>query len=190
VRIPRTIAALFVPIALVTAPSVAADSDDAPRRESNVLVKITVGRIENGDRKPMRSYQVLTPGGGGPARINTSNRIPIPAMTAMPAQNEDGAHIMPVTSFSYQNVGFQASVRTVILGSDTVKLSADIEDAALYNPADINRKPGAATAPVVTSFTQTISDAIVRKGSPLITTVVDDPKGQSMYVQIGAEIQK
>lgn len=191
-RLTRIITATLVSLAFVAVPvgtPVVAADDDAPgqqRQNSNVLVKITVGKLEGSAHKPLRTYHIPAPGSGAQARLNTSNRIPIPAVMMPPPKDEGSA--APVSSFSYQNVGFQANVRAWILGSDRVRVSADIEDAAFYNPADIDRKPGT-TAPVITNFSQTI-DAILHEGAPITTTVVDDPKGQSMYVQVGAEIQR
>jgi len=194
VRLSRTFAATLLSLAFVAAPvvsTVSASDDDTPpaweqQKQSNVLVKITLGKIENGRQQPLRSYHLLAPGSGAPARINTAKRIPIPAMS-MPAG--DDSHSGPMMAFSYQNVGFQANVRATVLKGGEVRVSADIEDAALYDPADLDRKSGPPKAPVLTNFSQTI-EAVVHGDTPLTTTVVDDPSGQSMYIQVGAEIQR
>jgi hypothetical protein len=190
-RSRRTLFAVFASLALVTALIVAvvpAAGDTASSLDGhapNVLVKITLGKIEDGDRKPLRSYQLLAPGSGAPARLSTTNRIPIPTITM--GQDSDG-HSTPASSFTYQNIGFQANVRAHVLGGGMVEINADIDDSALYNPADIERgKPGQPSAPVVTGVTQSIQ-AFVTQGTPIVSTLVEDPKGQSIYIQIGAEI--
>ena len=194
-RLPRTIAAALVVLPLVAASLSLLQADEIDmrarqeREARNVLVKISVGKVEGGrERTPLRSYHILAPGNGSPVRINTANRVPIPAVT-MPASSSD-REMLPVSSYSYQNVGFQASVRAQVVGSDEVRVSADIEDAALHNPADLERRPGSAAAPVITSFSQTITSALIREGAPLTTTVVEDPKGQSVFIQIEVEIQQ
>ena len=192
-RLSRTFAATLLSLVFVAAPvvsTVSASDDDTPpaweqQKQTNVLVKITLGKIENGRQQPLRSYHLLAPGTGAPARINTAKRIPIPSVS-MPGDDSHGA---PVTAFSYQNVGFQANVRATMLKGGEVRVSAEIEDAALYDPSDLDRKSGPTKAPVLTNFSQTI-EAVVHGGAPLTTTVVDDPAGQSMYIQVGAEIQR
>jgi hypothetical protein len=191
-RLSRTLAAAVVPLALAAAPFIpaAGASDEATETEAarapNVLVKITLGKVEAGQLKPLRSYQMMASGSGRPARMSTTNRIPLPTVTMGPDDKR------PVTSYTYQNVGFQATVRaTVDPRGDAVRINADIEDTALYNPEAVHTLDSGDTkvAPVVTSFTQSI-EALLRRDAPALTTLVDDPKGQSMYIQVGAEIQR
>jgi len=118
--------------------------------------------------------------------LSTANRIPVATVTAGP----DEKH--PQRSYTYQNVGFQASVRTWVIGATgNIMVNADVEDTALYNPDAVHSldSDDQKVAPVFTSFTQSI-EAVLRSGSPALSTLVDGPTGQSLYMQLDADIQQ
>lgn len=92
--------------------------------EKNIRVTIRVGHTEEGELS-VRSYQMMVVDGGEPTNLMTGSRFPIPTTTFQTSQPP--REVVPMTSYTYQNVGFQAQVRAWLVADGKIKLDASIE---------------------------------------------------------------
>ena len=139
----------------------------------HVLVTISIGEGRN---EPARQYQLMVAEGGEMARLFTGTRVPIPT-TTFQSQTEPA---VPLTSFTYQNVGFTAQVRTW-LRDGKIKLDANIEESRIA--------PGSSNVPqpAVQTSQQTIQ-ALLADGKPMRILRADDTAVKSGFVEFKAEI--
>ena len=93
----------------------------------NVSVLMTVGKIQGGERVPSRTYEMLVTTDGSKSQLLSGSRVPIPTTSFQTSQPPDV--IMPMTSYTYQNVGFSAEVRVAQTGRGWVGLEVEVEDS-------------------------------------------------------------
>ena len=146
--------------------------------QQNVLVTITMGKINGGEKRSEESYQLIVVGGGETAEVMRGDRIPIPVTTFQVASPP--REIVPMTSYTYQNVGFTAEVRAWVNGDGRITLAAEIEDSHLAASAAKNPQPK------ITTSQQRIR-AVFEEGKPLQIVRYDQGSG-SRYLEIEAEI--
>ena len=158
-------------------PAVMADDQDSTQAAevSNVLITFTVGRIDSGHDVPLKSYSLLAAGNGEKAEMMTGARVPIPVTraTADPAK--------PVTSFTYQNVGFTAVVEALVLPSGKIKLAGSIEDSSLAQPTH------SGGGPIIQTLQQQLT-AILDDGMPLRINSVEETETRSLYIEMKADV--
>lgn len=95
----------------------------------NVSVLMTVGKIQGGERVPSRTYEMLVTTDGAKSQLLSGARVPIPTTSFQTSQPPDV--VAPMTSYTYQNVGFSAQVRVAQAGRGWVALEVDVEDSEL-----------------------------------------------------------
>lgn len=137
----------------------------------HVLVTITVG-----GQAQARQYQLVVAEGGETARLFTGSRVPIPTTTF---QSETEPTI-PVTSYTYQNVGFAARVRSWS-HDGKIKLDADIEES------HIAPSSAEAAQPIVLSSQQTVQ-LLLNDGEPMRILRADDSADEPGYLEFKAEV--
>lgn len=167
---------VLISMASVLGPAVTAEENVAAPDVPNVLITFTVGRIEAGGDVPVKSYSLLAAGDGSQAEMMTGARVPIPVSRG----GGDADH--PVTSFSYQNVGFTASVEAHVLPDGKIKLAGNIEDSSLSEP----NRPG---GPIIQTLDQRLV-AVLSDGVPLRINSIEEADTRSLYIEIKADRQQ
>lgn len=164
--------ALFT-LSFVAAVGATHGSEARKDAQGHVLVTISIG---DGKKEPARQYQLVVAEGGEMARLFTGTRVPIPTTTFQ----SETAPAVPVTSFTYQNVGFTAQLRTW-LRDGKIKVDANIEESRIA-PGSSN-----ASQPAVQASQQTFQ-ALLTDGKPMRILRADDTAGKAGYVELKAEI--
>ncbi len=103
----------------------------------------------------------------------TGARVPIPVSRG----GGDPDH--PVASFSYQNVGFTASVEAHVLPGGKIMLAGNIEDSSLSEPG----RPG---GPIIQTLDQRLV-AVLDDGAPLRINSIEETGTRSLYIEIKAD---
>ncbi len=165
----RTVApvlALALTLVLALAPGAplapvarAAGGDDATSA-TNVFVTIRIGGEQDGAPIPTRSYSLVGVAGDRPISLLGGERVPIPTTSwnaAAAASNP-----APVTSFTYQNVGFTAQVEASMLPDGRIRLFGSIENSQLV-PTTVST---AGAQPQVATFEQHFL-VVVESGEPV-----------------------
>ena len=127
-----------------------------------------------------RTYQMVVKPSGHPARIVQGSRFPIPTTTFNTQSPETGA-IAPVTSFSYQDVGFTASAEVKIVEGRRVHLKAQVEDSSIAA-----REPNGGQ-PMIATVNQSL-EVTLKDGVSTRVAWVDNSRFGSMFLEITAEI--
>ena len=141
----------------------------------NVLVTIRVGAPD----APVKSYQLVADGGGQAAKLMDGQRVPIPTTTFQTSSPPDV--IVPMTSYTYQNVGFEAEVRAWVQEDGRIKIVAEIEDSRLAD------EPAAGGRPVIQTRHQRVHGTLI-EGEPLRMTRVEEEGAGVRYLEILAEV--
>jgi len=162
-------AALVFSLALALVPDAQAQGTDS---NSNVRVTFTLGKIEGKDKKtPVKSFALVVTSGGPPATVLTGARVPIPTTEA----TDKGA----VTTYTYQNVGLSADVEAAILGSNEVRVRANVEHSWI-DPET------AETQPVVETRHQRVG--VVLKDGVALEIARSSDGTDLRYVEVKADI--
>jgi hypothetical protein len=155
-------------------------SETPSEEPDNLRVTFTVGRLDGGRAVPLKSYELLVADGGEPARFTTGARVPIPA-TAFNTAGKDGEAV-PVTSFTYQNVGFQATVEAQRRDDGRIRLHGAVEDSSLGTPVQ--------GRPVILTLNQRI-DAVLDPGVTLRLNRIEEAHTEgstrTFYLEVRAE---
>ena len=107
----RTACSILVVALVLTVPAVA-DENHAPVPD-NVLITFHVGTVEKGKDIIQKTYEMVVIADGESVDMATGARIPSP--TTSFNVSDDGTRVgVPMTSYTYQQVGFSARVRTVV----------------------------------------------------------------------------
>lgn len=172
--------AVVIAVSLVAA-SVSAPAAETGDDDRNVRVRIVVRATEGPEGvAAQREYDLmLAPGRSG--ELVTGRMVPIPTTTFNTSQSVGGA-IVPVTSFTYQTIGFQAQMELApeTTGDGRLRLRGQIEDSRLARIAtDVNQ-------PEVGTVQQKV-DVWVRPGTPVVVhrSVSRD---SSVEIEITAEV--
>lgn len=153
-------------VSLAVSPFAVAQEEAAEPEESstaNVLLVVRIGKLENGQRIPVKEYNLIVADGTPGSNLLSGQRVPFPG---------DEGHV-------YQNIGFSTHARAWILGPKTIKLVADIEDSRL--------REGERGAPIVETRQLGIN-AMLTDGVPLELTRVDGITDNSGFVEVEARI--
>lgn len=173
----RRITVLGIVLLLVSL-SLAVAGNDNPRMTS-VQVTINCGVHKDGKLTDEKTYQLVALANGSDTRLHSGWRVPI-ATTTFDTNVESNGGLVPVTSYTYQNVGFEARLRAHILDHNQVRLAGSIEDSHEV------RIPGR-DSPKIRTLSSAF-DAIIAEGKPLETLSMAGPDGESLTVEIEVEI--
>lgn len=153
------------------------------KEPANVLVTIEIGRLEGGKPASVNSYQMLAYAGGPPAQMNAGSRIPIPTVST--ASGDGSAdRIVPVTSYTYQNVGLSAKIRVLFPAGGGIYLEGEV-DASMIRVTEGPKT--AAAPPVIGTTTQTVN-VLLKEGRKQRIALIEEPALGSIYVDIKAEL--
>jgi hypothetical protein len=158
--------------ALLAAPALA----QAPPAGENIQLTIGVAVERDGKPEQAKTFSLVCRAGDA-AKLVVGNRVPIPATTFNTGPEKEST---PVTSFSYQNVGFIAGMKCDRLKDGRIAVQGSCEDSSLRGPA-----PGAPGQPIVTTFSQELNVVLV-PGKPLTVARFSDLKGVTTSLTIEA----
>lgn len=174
-EIRRVAAAVaIVAIALLPVPPAAAQSQETQgtgAAAENVKLTVRLGRLADGERTEVKSYDLIVISGGVSSRLLSGERKPFPA-----GEGGDGGSGRIV----YQNIGFSTEAHAWVLDDGRIKIVATIEDSRIAE--DVT-----AGAPDVETR-QLAVGAIVEPGVPLEVSRVEGIREMSGFVEIEAKV--
>ena len=160
---------------LLPATTVLAQSDAT----YNVRVIFTAGKLDGTKKEekvPAKSLSLVVTSGGPPASLLTGSRVPIPNTTVH--TTEDG--VVPVTSYTYQNIGFSAEVEALILPNGWIQIRANVEDSWIEPGTEDDQ-------PVVETRHQQIN-VVLQEGEPIEIVRSTDEDDLIRWVDVEADI--
>lgn len=145
----------------------------------NIRVTITYDTTEAGGKKVVTTREVVAQERSR-ATLLIGSRVPI-ATTRAQGDGEDDDGSTPVTSYTYQNVGFSADLRAWVLPDGRISLEAQMESSRV--------SPHSADAehPVILTYQQQIQ-VVLEEGKPMRVTRVEDPERLSGHFELTAEV--
>ncbi len=169
-------------LAVIVAPAGAEEARPPSPAEpqTNVRITVRIGRIEQGKRNVLKSYDLVVAAGPVGSSLLSGARVPIP--TAAGDAADKGAGGDGSTRFVYQNIGFSTDAKAWIVADKKVKLLANIEDSRL--------KDRAAGLPPIVETRQMSMSAILSDGVPMEVTRFEGETDLSGFVEIEARILK
>ena len=172
------LAVLVAPVLSVPAGAEETRPPSAVEPQTNVRVTIRLGRIEQGKRTVLKSYELLVAAGSAGTKLLSGARVPIPTASSDAAEKGTGGE--GSTHFVYQNIGFSTDAKVWIYGDNRIKLLAEIEDSRLKE-----RAPG---QPPYVETRQLSLNAILTDGKPMDATKVEGDTDPSGFVEVEAKI--
>ena len=149
-RSKRTLLMLFATLVL-TLPALAGD---VPGPDTNVLITFNVGNVDGGKDVVLKTYEMIVNANGQPVEMSTGARIPIPT-TTFNTSNTIGSSIIPITSYSYQQIGFSAKINAKFNEDGSIQVRGLLEDSSL------TETPAADGLPFIQSIQQNISATLI-----------------------------
>jgi hypothetical protein len=172
---PGPIAAALLVVFFLAAMPIGAQSDAT----YNVRVIFTAGKLDatkKEEKVPAKSLSLVVTSGGPPASLLTGSRVPIPNTTVH--ATEDG--VVPVTSYTYQNIGFSAEVEALILPNGWIQIRANVEDSWIEPGTEDDQ-------PVVETRHQQIN-VVLQEGEPIEIVRSTDEDDLIRWVDVKADI--
>jgi len=145
----------------------AQESEGTKALEGNVKVTFRMGTLEDGQRVPTKTYDLIVSSGTSGSKLLSGSRVPFPASTG-----GDG--------IVYQNVGFTSEVLTWILDKKRIKLLANIENSTVIEDED--------GGPPTVETRQVSVNAILENGVPMELTRVEGILDKPGFVEVEAQI--
>jgi len=170
--VAAVLAALLLPAA-----SAFAQSD----ANYNVRVTFTAGKLDGNKKEnkvPGKALSLVVTSGGPPASMLTGSRVPIPTKEIQ--ATDDG--VVPVISYTYQNIGFSAEVEALILPNGWIQVRANLEDSWIEEGTENENDQ-----PVVETRHQRIN-VILQEGAPIEIVRSTDDDDRIRWVDVKAEI--
>lgn len=142
---------IAVATVLALAAALSPTSAQAPSgSESNVAVRIIVRMSEQPHQDPTSREYRMTLVPGVSSRIVHGSRLPIPATSFNAAPPGEG-RIVPMTSYTYQTIGFQANLAAKIGTEDgRILIEGKVEDSRM------RRLPGESGHPEIDAVEQSV----------------------------------
>jgi hypothetical protein len=167
-----TVAAAIVAVALLPMVVVAADSQEVHQGAAAKNVKLTVrlGKLVDGKRADMKSYDLVLVSGGIGSKLLSGARVPLPT------SGGDGSS----QGFEYRNIGFTTEAHAWVLDDNRIKIVATIEDSRVV-------ESGGGKPPTVETR-QLAANAVVEPGVPMEVTRIQGIREQSGFVEIEAKV--
>jgi hypothetical protein len=175
----------IVLIALPSGTMLAGDEKGMSSLPSNVLVTVSVGETGPGKEKSEKSYKLLSLD-GQVSELLTGWRYPIPTSSFNTAAKAGGKPV-PVTSFSYQNVGMTVNVETKIVAEGRVRLRGHIEVSGVDSDAP-KSDASIPAAPKLGTFSHRF-DTILADGVSATISSVPHPGGGSIVVKLQVDVE-
>jgi len=96
---------------------------------SSGVLKATLTLDDTSDHKPARSYMVSLRKEGAPAKIQSGSSFAFETSRSVSASKHSGKDVVPVVSYSYHQIGFQATLRASNTNDPgRVRINGSLED--------------------------------------------------------------
>ena len=176
----KPVGIMVIVLAFLVAPSAAsaeraaeeAANPEASAPPVNVLLTFRLGRLENGVRKDVKSYDLVVVSGGSGSKLLSGARVPF--LTSGRSDSGDPP------SFVYQNIGFSTEAHAWELADGRIKVLASLEDSRVSEQV--------ADEPATVETSQLSIDAILTPGKPLEVTRVEGIRDRSGFVEVEAKV--
>ncbi len=166
---------LCLMLAAVSLPAAANGADDAD--DSNVLVTVRVSSTRSPEPE---IYRTIVRFSNTPTRLMAGHRIPIPvSKLESPPQSGSGRNV-PVTSFIYQNVGFEARFVAGLTLDGKISIDGNLEHSRLSGTTDGDQ-------PIIQARQSSFKVKLTQR-QPLRILVASDGEGGEISYELEAEI--
>jgi hypothetical protein len=135
-----------------------------------------------GKKDSVNTYSIISPSDGTKTELGFGSRVPIPISSSTTAVSDDGKPV-PMTSFSFQNVGMTLNVRTTAVSAKQIKLVGSVEASIVQQE---NSRGVSAEPPVIGSLRQDLS-LVLKPGSVLRAVTIDDQREGALYLDVKAD---
>ncbi|MDH3283345.1 MAG: hypothetical protein OEQ13_01285 [Acidobacteriota bacterium] len=183
----RSIMPLAVAAVVVTTLSLPSEAHDQEKREDppKAAIHVSLEIQRSGDREPVKKYSLTVAESGREAQLSTGARIPMPTKSFN--TSEDGKTI-PLTSFTYHNVGFDASIRASLMDSGRVMVSGKVSESRVRPGTD---DPAGETAgrPVTETFSYRF-ESVMKDGEPVEVLELRDPDAGAAVLIVTARVAR
>ena len=140
------------------------------------IITLHTGKIVDGQKAAPKTYRLAA---SDTARVVVGRRVPF--LTSTFRAQESGS-VVPLSSYTYQNVGFSAEFRLREVQDGQIHLTGAIEDSSL-----VQRDPDdPASPPIIETVNHQLS-VVLTVGEPLESIVIENPDGESFYMDIGID---
>ena len=179
-REPRRLVTLILFLSLIMIGFSTAAAHEAEVRSGDIRLTFRISSASPGGEGSERTYQMVVTPGGRPVQLTQGFRVPIPT-TSFNTQAAEGGNVVPVTSYSYQNVGFTANAEVELTAGGRIHISAHVEDSSI---ADGETHPG---QPMIATVNQRL-EVTLKDGASTRVGWVENSEFGSMFLEITAEI--
>ena len=177
---------MLIVLATLAATSLAFAEDPPSRPENNgvnLLFTLTIADQSGDGERTERSVRLLA-FNGRPTKLLTGWRHPIPT-TRFNTSNATGTGaIVPVTSYSYQDVGVMVSLKGWTVSEDRIRVEGRVEVSAVKEGAE----PADSTLPKVGTFNHEF-DVILTDGVEQVLAEAPRPAEASIRLAISGAIR-
>ena len=143
---------------------------------TNVLLTVRLGRLEDGKRTEVQSYNLVVVSGGPSSTLLSGARVPFPTH-AGDGDDDAGAKV----HYVYQNIGFTTEAHAWVLPDGRIKLIASLENSFVQKPEDATEPPHVETR-------QLSVNAILKPGKAMEVTRIEGIRDSSGFVEIEANV--
>jgi len=163
----------LVALLLISAPVSRAQAEEAAEEgRANIMVTFRIGKLEDGKRVQVKSYDLVVADGVQGSRLLSGARMPFPA----------GEGEGEIQAFVYQNIGFVTSIEARIIGKNRILLRGELEDSRI--------REGEEGEPPVVETRQLSVNVVLSDGVPLALTRVEGASDHPGYAEVEASILK
>ncbi len=177
---------MLIVLASLAATSLAFAEDPPSRPEDsgvNLLFTLTIADQSRDGEMTERSVRLLTLN-GRPAKLLTGWRYPIPTTRFNTSSTTGTGAIVPITSYSYQDVGVAVSLKGWTVSEDRIRVEGRVEVSAVKEAAE----PAGSTLPKVGTFSHEF-DVILTDGVEEVLAEAPRPDEASIGLAISGAIR-
>ncbi|MDX1389135.1 MAG: hypothetical protein R3344_08090 [Acidobacteriota bacterium] len=175
----RALLACVIFVNLLASVAIAGEADREDLAGANVVVTIRMGTIEDANKTTLSTSRVVAVHGGGEVELMSGLRVPI-AVTSFQASTPPSGEIVPMTSYTYQNVGFTAQIRVWVRDDGRIDLRAEIEQSNVVGGGD-------PASPWIETDHQKVR-AVLTENTPLEIMRIEDVDGRTTFYEIEADV--
>lgn len=177
---------MLIVLAFLAATSLAFAEDPPSRSEdsgANLMFTLTIADQSRDGEMTKRSVRLLALN-GRPARLLTGWRYPIPTTSFNTSNTTGTGEIVPVTSYSYQDVGVAVSLKGWTVSEDRIRVEGRVEVSAVKEAAEA----AGSTLPKVGTFSHEF-DVILTDGVEQVLAEAPRPDEASIGLAISGAIR-
>ncbi len=166
---------LCLMLASASLPATANGTDDAD--DSNLLVTVRVSSTRSTEPE---IYRTIVRFSNTPTRLMAGHRIPIPVHELETSPPSGNGRNIPITSFIYQNVGFEARFVAGLTLDGKISIDGDLEHSRVSGTTDDGQ-------PIIQARQSSFKVKLTQR-QPLRILVASDGEGGEISYELEAEI--